>query len=182
MQSLTQTLAANRPQVQAWNDGWQAVDFAYGFLAFGYNDLQSTLYGDTCFSSVLDLGFTALEWGQTFNTKLDLSDVWKVAGFIYFLFTAANTTTTVALTCLDSYATNTTYQWYKLFAFGQPEGQTYEDISDTIQNIKLELVQEEVTGLLEERYGEEAVEIAMAERAKKDKLGNFEADENENKK
>ena len=63
--------------------------------------------------------------------------------------------------------------WYKLYAFGQPEVQTYEDIEKQMMDIKLEIIHNEVEQLILDTHGELPI---LTEEAQ-DTVENFEADD-----
>ena len=83
--SITASKEVQSPIVERWNDNWAMVDFAYGTFAYGYNELQMVAYGDTCFSSALDFGFSALDWSQTFNKALKLDSFTDIVLFTVFI-------------------------------------------------------------------------------------------------
>ena len=70
---------------------------------------------------MLDLGFFTLRWGQRFNSEIEYDGFRNKVEFWWFLIEATIKTLSVTFFCIDSYGVNLGYEWYKLYAFGQPE-------------------------------------------------------------
>lgn len=159
------------PQVGAWNDPWAIVEFVYGGIVGSYVNLISETYGETCYVSVMQIGYDMIEWAKRFNKEID-ETLWYQPYLQYFIY-ALNAFSVVrtAINCMEMSAESTFLKWYELYPFGAPEEQTVEEVNRRITSIKAKLIGKRLKMLLDAE-GKSARELAESG----DVLDDFEAD------
>ena len=165
------TISENEhPQVGAWNDPWATVEFLYGGAVGSYINLINEAYGETCFVSVMTLGYEMIEWAKRFNVEIDTS-LWYQPALSYIIYTFnAFSVIRVGINCFEMQAESERFKWYELYPFGQPEEQTLPMVKDKIFEIKTSLIGDNIDLLLAAE-GKSKKDISES-----DELKNWEAD------
>ena len=105
-----------------------------------YVNLINETYGETCFVSVMQIGYDMIEWAKRFNKGID-ETLWyqPTLQYIIYAFNAFAVVRTV-INCIEMSAESTFLKWYELYPFGAPEEQTKQEAIRRITSIKVKLI------------------------------------------